>query len=1776
MKKGKYLIFSLFILFSCTKLVSAVTCDVLHGEDCNLGDKNVPIGSTAVLYADSKKDISSLSCSSTMNVRLDYNSSTSTLSASFRSGMSVNVSVEQSKEYYHCEGKARNGITFHFNGSVKLAGITRQNLVHAFTPDEPTFDVKTALNATEFLETTKNGTAVSLDCAGSKCVATASDFSKTAQVNGTITYRTAAHPDVTFQIYYSFSIATNSVYAVLPSGCNTSSWTVYNGQTYYRQYEDNLSLPTCSNNPNESYKKFAGWLQSDTGFPTADDKCTGANASASVAKRYNVACYKVDPHFVLNPNGGTIKNNTGTPFYGAYLFVTNSLSLPDVEPPDGYEFVGWTSATSSTTYKAGQTVTSTGKTELQAIFTQSAEEGADTVQYSLNLNKHDNIEVNTYFGLNINTSKSVNFNSADSSKVTATTTDGKYFYVTAGDTSTGSDYVVVRLEYTNKSGKKVTALINVFVSDSDSYFYDSEDEVDDTIPSSDPTPVTTGAAAIGGMVSGKATACQDGYIVKWLGKSHKVEMYKYAGDTNYLLEYSAKNGCDGKQYPAICVDPGLNGPNNSGKLYYPAEKMNYPQIDPSKGGWDAGIYYLAGVIHDNPGQYYEVNFAARVLTYKYGYGKTGGKYAKHADSYVAFANQVGDDGTFPSSPSGFKIASSGASIIAGAQSLYKEALNYAGTTPSSGTGENNELSAENTTHESHWEGHTFVYIQEGDIISGDGTAVTGLKADCLSPYTCKVLEATPQGNNLHYKVELRITIQSDTIAPNVDLNYTKFIIELGGDSGSNGSAFLLYPAGSSSSSYQRFIVFHPAEASAYLYVTLEDGDCTFFANALNGNCTDAASCAQVNLDWWLFLNCCDDLDSGSFAYEYLCSGEDCFSENYLNECEYKDPGKIDVDIYSVREAETKEGTKKYKCIVAISKKCTPSKSNCSESEKRQATETKKDLVGNKYAIDDYIKESNQFCRVSCKEDWNFGSSAFGNYTGDKAVEAGSYFMINKDLFIGTTRTCVTTKIDYKSYAKKIETLANEMREAWNKENYYRAKYQQIEDNGFECNHSSTGCYYNKSHPNCYHPCPTEENPSKTCNEGTHYDATCDCKEYKIQLKDFEYKIYKKDGSRMMNTDRSCSEKASQGCNIADDSNWSKTTSNTSAGSHWSGGGTCQKNGKESDCNKLKNDMLQEAKSQVDLYRSIVAQKQRAIDALVDDFVVCQNFVLNVTKGDFVATGSNVLPAFGDGLGYTTVSGITSYSSQTREIESSFDPFIQYTYDEDEYMEKLIEYKENYMTYYKQVNTKALGQDYFPANNVRTQIPDAKDDLGRPLYIARNFYTTDKYKVDDDAEPDETIYDPEPTGLSYRLLSEEGAASTFGDKDLTESLGVDVFSICTDDGGYRKSDSAANKCDKGKFNYYEANFIKHSLSNSSYFRNFGDWYINTLTDEKVHSELIDKPSGRIPDPSSDWSLYGGHNVFPISMDTKRNLYKYEYKFYNIGMYNDGSLGRIMGHEFDKASYTVKNESKKVLIEENYHDCLYEVYESICRCCGEEIVTYAYVITGREGQDPPDYIIETGAKPGNSTNTVVNEAQISAYTNTVSLSNVASATQRVLGANWQARTPFYLGGKLYEGGEGTNQGDYLLKGIEEKGDELYDETPEYSYILNPSTLASIRNYNKSNSYVPDTTSGKFTAAEGTGKGTGFKKVGTDWLVSTSEASEHLRFFHYKSAYLKDTLSSYQTPAYSSSSFIGRDKICYISGSESELESAVKYLVKNGPNSDCLWVDYITPGGIRLAFK
>ncbi len=1778
MKKHRLLILLLFVLFSFTKVAKAETCDITKGVDCKLDDRAIALGAVRSIFSDS--GIQTITCYFTPVGLYEAQLVGDEVKIRYTSDI-INTKNVANRYQYNCSGTQNRTNTnkhFSFHGNIVPTKPSSNSVLRkTFSAGDGSLNVKTALGAKEIVEFTKSPKYSEYfedDCGSDRCNVVAQKFGDTQTFSGTIRYKTAlTEGSYELETDYTFSLMGDVVYATMSSGaCSTDGWTNKEGTLFYKNKEDFSSLPSCQDvHPSYPYKKFAGWLQSNSAISSVgNDSCSGATKSPSTSYRFYYACYIDEPHFILYPSPGTIKNNTGTSFGGGYLFMGNSLTLPDVTPPERRKFVEWFTSDGAYSYAAGVNISTSKEVKLQAKF-EDAEESTDaeTTVYKLELDQHDTADVNSYFSLGIDKTKEVK-HGCDSSKASSSKVGSDYI-ITAGGEPTGANYVVCKFEYTDTSGKKRIAKINVFVSDEESYMYidPTEDEEDEIPPDEAPDPITM--TTIGDLVSTGASACQEGYTIKW-DKTTKVEMYTYAGSKNRLLHYDAKNHCDDNTYPAICMDPGLKAPNAAGKLYYPAEKLNYPQIDPSKGGWDAGMYYLAGVIHDNASQYFEVNFAARILTYKYGYGKTGGKYAKHADSYVAFVNQMSEDGTFPSNPSGFSMTSEGSSVIAGAQSIYKEALNYAGTSTASGSEDGNTLSAENTTHSTRWEGDVFVYRQEGTIASSGGVKVVGLEEACDHRYySCDVVKATPNGNGLDYTVDVKIHIKTDSPAPNIDLNYTKFKIKVSGSDGSSGAAFLLYKA-TETNEYQRFVVFHPADGEGYLYVFFEDGDCKFILDALNGNCSDESSCGRVNVDWWQFLNCCDLVDADSYAYEYLCSGEDCFSENYLNECEYVAGGPIDTDIYSIREAETKDGTKKYKCIVAISRKCKKDGGDCDEPTKRQVTETKADLVNNKYAIKDYIDEHNEFCRVSCKEDWNIGSSAFGNYTGERAVQAGSYFMINRDLFVGTTRTCVTTKIDINDYAKRVESLANEMLEAWNKYNYYRYKWDALTSGKYKCD-PWTGKFY-KTKRTCYSYCGEDCEPTPyDC-----YDLDGTCQEYRLTLdQPIDYLIYDRDGTRREDREVNYSEHAYQGRNVANDSMYDEPTQNTDTGGFTGPPGQCSGT---DNCDDLFRKIKEDAENNVDSYRTQVDNLRRKIQDLVDDFVVCQNFTLNVSKGEFQSKGSNILPAYGHGMGYTTEESVDTYNVDTREISSLFSPFMLYTYDEDEYMKVLNANKENYMVKYTKVNNDYM-TDYDGKNNERVELPGVEDDVGNQIYLARNFYTTDKYKADpDDRDIDESIYNDDPLGVKRRLLYEGESVLEFGNKKV-EELKVDKFSICSVTTGYGIVEGTTNKCAMGKFFYYDANFIKHTLSNSSFFKNYGDWYINALTDEKVHANSITQTE-RIPDPDN-WSLYGGHNVFPVSMDTKRNLYKYEYKFYNIGAYNDGTLGRIMGRQFDFDRYEVVNPNKNVLIEENYHDCLYEVYESICRCCGEEIVTYAYDITAREGEDPPDYINETGAEPGNSTNTVINEARISAYTNTVSLSNLASSTRRVLGANWQARTPLYLGGKLYE--DGTDQGLHLLKGIEEKGDELYNDKPEYSYILNPSTLTSIRDYNKTNSYVPDTTSGKFTAAEGEGNGTGFKKSGSDWLVSTSEANSYLRFFHYKSKYLKDTLSAYETPAYSSYSFTKRSKICEISGSSTALEAAVKELVKNGPSSDCLWVDYITTVHdavegknitVRLAFK
>ena len=74
---------------------------------------------------------------------------------------------------------------------------------------------------------------------------------------------------------------------------------------------------------------------------------------------------------------------------------------------------------------------------------------------------------------------------------------------------------------------------------------------------------------------------------------------------------------------------------------------------------------------------------------------------------------------------------------------------------------------------------------------------------------------------------------------------------------------------------------------------------------------------------------------------------------------------------------------------------------------------KTDDAGNSLMVNTY--KNNLYCRVSCSENWQLSMQSFGNFVGQKAIAAGSYFQINdQDMFISGKRTCYTTFIDYGS------------------------------------------------------------------------------------------------------------------------------------------------------------------------------------------------------------------------------------------------------------------------------------------------------------------------------------------------------------------------------------------------------------------------------------------------------------------------------------------------------------------------------------------------------------------------------------------------------------------------------------------------------------------------------------------------------------------------------------------------------------------------------------------
>ena len=647
--------------------------------------------------------------------------------------------------------------------------------------------------------------------------------------------------------------------------------------------------------------------------------------------------------------------------------------------------------------------------------------------------------------------------------------------------------------------------------------------------------------------------------------------------------------------------------------------------------------------------------------------------------------------------------------------------------------------------------------------------------------------------------------------------------------------------------------------------------------------------------------------------------------------------------------------------------------------------------------------------------------------------------------------------------------------------------------------------------------------------------------------------------------------------------------------------------------------------------TMMAANQNIVE-YAEDMFACQHFELyNASDGQDNERKNNSL-------------WTSRFMGTTRpfvNIVSTFDPDISYTYDEREYMTLLG--NDNVMERYLELNAETYGcysrannqgtKDcynkatnrkeskeikvyYTPAGGTTTQIGSETFDVSRN-YTENVYYNNQNkpWEPDSDAARSYGILD---TGGASSLTltcdnsgdcnigqklndadgdSEGDDAEPFYKRTVLCSIGLTNDDPITVSTGDRKSSGltsvyvkdkdyfwTAGTCFVNQVQYVKANYIKASIENSSFYKNKGYWYLMEGTDVKTHGDTLVQSLENANDiinagyNTSDeelvysFGILGDYNVFPIKMNTPRDIYEYTYTFSKIGSYGDGKTGRVMGND-------------QSLVAINARTCFYEVYEEICLCCGNTINSHV-----DNYEDIQNFIDEHGFYTLSKRDTEPVSSVITVTTSTISLSDINSDSDRELGSNWGENSTFFYNGDTFT----TSKGAELLKAIQSdgKGENIYQEVPEYKFTINPTGMAEIRSYNDNhgyqvdfgtrNQYVKDSYNGSLTIPIGKYAMTPFDPstylgcdtdVGCSWEIPLDINDDNyplnriINFSHYESYFLSKILIGYKgvqfTGKYSDYS-IGMSEDCYVLHKETTgFETSDLY----SKADRCRWVDYVT---------
>ena len=413
-------------------------------------------------------------------------------------------------------------------------------------------------------------------------------------------------------------------------------------------------------------------------------------------------------------------------------------------------------------------------------------------------------------------------------------------------------------------------------------------------------------------------------------------------------------------------------------------------------------------------------------------------------------------------------------------------------------------------------------------------------------------------------------------------------------------------------------------------------------------------------------------------------------------------------------------------------------------------------------------------------------------------------------------------------------------------------------------------------------------------------------------------------------------------------------------------------------------------------------------------------------------------------------------------------------------------------------------------------------------------------------------------------------------NVSDSVQSKIFTLCqVGDNDYASdSQSGETDCVSAVLYYYDVNYIKQSMKNSSYYKNYGNWFIQNGTDVKTYQSNMDDAISKFGGDKYNWSILAPNNVFPIKTTTRRNIYRYMYSFDNIGYFANNTSRIMTGTNKDAISDLgrIMGATNSIVLN-NVHSCFYEVFEDICKCCGDPIDTALLeagsykVVTESHLED----YCSTHNCTKSDTQMRTTQAKMNIYPSTVSLYDLdalfdANASEN-LGKNWSTNSEFYVGGSTYL----TNKGAELAIQIQSVGENVYDDTPEYSFYLGPEALSKIKEYNQGVGYALNIDN---LIPYGY-----YRVVSDNNDFEVTDENSQITMIHYGSKFLED-LVGYVPTDYYNKTFITRkqNNVCYVVSTDNDAAATAYKIVKG---SNCRWVDYIqydegTSNYFRLAYK